>query len=175
MVNHGRLAKVIILLMLSMTGGALLLLTLEGKPIKPMPFSLSSQVRLPSVELTLGTENGIDRDRWRDIEISYHSNNGYLSDEFGLSGPLAREYHFVISDGSGGHDGEIYASHRWTKQLTCEQSPGAFANPDTIRICLLGDAKTRQSTPRQIRQLEILVKSLDRNCRHKLAVNWVYR
>ena len=52
MSDQGRLAKVMLVLVVSMTIGALVLLSLQGSPIKPMPFSLSSQSRLTSAELS---------------------------------------------------------------------------------------------------------------------------
>ena len=67
MVSQGRLTKVMLTLIAAMTAGSLLLLTLEGKPIKPMAFSLSSQTQLTSVENALCTETGIKPDYWKNL------------------------------------------------------------------------------------------------------------
>lgn len=169
MVDHGRLIKVILALMTAMTAGALLLLGLEGKPIKPMAYSLSSQVNLPPVQQVLGTQHGIQPKYWQRIEIVAYEGPGLLTAE-GLNGPYAGQFHFVIGNGKYGKDGEIYASTPWTKQQPCFLSRGA-ANPRTIRICLMGNAKN-QGTPRQSNQLESLVKSLNRNCQSDLQITW---
>jgi len=171
MVNHGRLAKVITILMMAMTGGALVLIKLEGKPIKPMPFSLSRQSQLTSIHAVLGTEVGIEPDRWEHIEVSYQPNNGRLSSRYGITGDLARKYHFVISDGSAGDDGEIFASHRWTKQLTSLPVRSSELTR-TIKICLIGPAGSQKSTLRQSHQLGNLISSLVKHCRIEAPINW---
>jgi len=174
MAQQGRLTKVMFALMTAMTVGSVVLLSLEGKPIKPMAFSLASERQSPlsSVHTVLGTEAGLDVARWRHIEISYRANAGQLSSEQGLSGSLALNYHFVISDGSGGQDGEIFASHRWTKQMPCLSPSGLVSGEDTIEICLMGDPANPQCSPTQARRLERLARSLMRHCSHDLQIAW---
>ena len=174
MVNQGRLTKVIIVLVVSMTVGALVLLTLEGKPIKPMAFSLSSQTQLPSVHQVLGTTAGIDVSRWRRIEISYVSSEGVPSLSEGRAGVLSVRYHFIIGNGRVGRDGEVYASHRWIKQFPCLDDSADGDGRDAIRICIIADTRANRMTPRQASQLEMLVSSLNRNCRTEFPISWNY-
>lgn len=168
--NHGRLLKVLAVLVATMTGGALVLLALEGRPIKPMAFSLSSQTQLRSIHTVLGTEVGVELGAWERIEIDTRGHQGELSQKNGLSG-LALEYHFVIADGSTGKDGEIYASNRWTKQLPC-YLPGRSGTSKTIRICLITHPERPGTTGRQARQLEDLVSTLLRYCQIEPRVVW---
>ena len=172
MVGQGRLAKVMFSLMAAMTLGALVLLGLEGKPIRPMAFSLASQVRLSEVDTSLGTEGAIEPGRWRRIEISYRPSNGQVSSEYGLSGALAVGQHFVISNGNGAEDGQIFASHQWVKQRGCMSSDGGPPANRMIKICLIRDPGQPASTARQARRLEKLVESLSKHCRTQFQIAW---
>jgi len=171
--DQGRLAKVMLVLVVSMTAGALVLLSLQGNPIQPMPFSLSSQSRLTSADTALGTEIGIEQGRWQSIEVSYYSSAACLSSSFGLTGEMALRYHFVISDGTEGKDGQIYASNRWVKQLSCLNPGQGSYNGQAIRICLMvKDCQNPLSTSRQMRQLEALVISLSKHCQIDARITW---
>jgi len=171
--DQGRLTKVMLFLVVSMTVGALVLLSLQGNPIKPMPFSLSSQSRLTSADTALGTEIGIEQGRWQSIEVSYCSSDVCLSSTLGLTGEMALRYHFVISDGTEGKDGQIYASNRWVKQLNCLNPDQGSYNSQAIRICMMvKDPRNPLITSRQMRQLEALVMSLSKHCRIDARITW---
>jgi hypothetical protein len=173
MESQGRLVKVMFVLIFAMSAGALILLALEGKPIKPLPFSLASQMRLNSPDHALGTEIGIQPGRWLSVEVSYRPNQGQLSQRYGLVGELAESHHFVIADPSSGNDGQIYASQRWVKQLSCKDSPDNPLDKRTIRICLLtGDPSRPISSNRQAQQLDNLVSTLVKYCRIEPKVVW---
>jgi hypothetical protein len=171
MVNHGRLAKVMFMLIVAMTLGALILLAFEGKPIKPMPFSLSRPTQLTSIHSALSTESGIELGRWKRIVVVYNKNSGFQTQKNGLTGELSLKYHFIISNGSGAGDGEIYTSQRWFNQLAClpMKSP---KDSSTINICLLTDTGQNHSTPRQARQLESLISNLVKNCQIEPKIVW---
>ena len=164
MVNQGRLVKVMFVLVAAMTTGALVLLALEGKPIKPMAFSLSSQTQLSSSHAVLDTDTALKPGHWRSIEFSYQPNNGQLSGRFGLTGEMARQYHFVISDGSVGHDGDIYTSGRWRSQKRCYKANGKVDSQNIIKICLINSASHPKGSPWQARKREILVSRLIKRC-----------
>ena len=172
MVSQGRMVRVMVLLMAAMTAGALVLLALEGKPIKPMAFSLSSQTRLRSAHVALATKAAIEPGRWEDqIEVSYACNNGALSSQVGPA--LSMNYHFVISDGSVGQDGQIFATTRWTKQLGCPVPGDSPQANHTIRICLICDGAPADPSPRQRQQLETLVCSLGKHCQTEPKIKWL--
>ena len=171
MVGQGRLAKVIVSLIVAMILGAVVLLALEGKPIRPMAFSLSSQVQLPALEQALGAKGEIEPGRWSRIELSYRPNKGQLSRRHGLTGELAVGYHFVVANGNGAEDGEIFASHGWVEQRRCPDGDGA-GDERTIRVCLVRDTDQPAITERQLQQLETLLGSLNRHCRGQLQIAW---
>jgi len=174
MENHGRCIKVVFCLMAAMTSGALILLMVEGKPIRPMPFSLSSpssSQQLP-VHTALGLPSAIETGRWQQIEISYQTNEGWILSDSAVTGPAARDYHFIISDGNSGQDGQIYPTGCWTQQLPCRAYAQQPQARKTIRICLLCDSPQNGSTPRQARQLESLVLSLVKNCQIEPIIIW---
>ncbi len=81
-------------------------------------------------------------------------------------------YHFVIGNGVGYPDGEVYLGPRWHRQLTgahCGTSAGNFFgkwrpknffNASGIGICLIGDFTRESPTPKQLAALEQLVALL---------------
>lgn len=72
-------------------------------------------------------------------------------------------YHFVIGNGTGTDDGELYVGYRWRDQL-----PGAHVagpqgdklNRTSIGICMVGDGRRKPFTEQQMRRLNQLVISL---------------
>lgn len=160
-----------IILMLAMTAGALVLLTLEGKPIRPMDFSLSREAQLTSIHAALSTEAGIEPDRWKRIKVVYQPNKGRLSPRYGLTGDLVRKFHFVIANGESARDGQIFPSNRWTRQLTClpRFSPD---DASTINICLLAGPDRTEATPRQARHLNALISCLVKHCQIDPKIIW---
>lgn len=170
--SHGRLITVIVVLMVSMTGGALVLLALEGKPIKPMAFSLSSEIQMRSINQVMGTDAGIQAGRWKRVEICYEASKEHPMKGDQLSPGLTMQYHFIIGDGRNGQDGEVYASHRWIKQYSCLDPAINQSDEGTIRVCLMGNPSVHRSTPRQARQLETLVSNLNRHCGTDFPVSW---
>ncbi|MCK4629058.1 MAG: hypothetical protein KAT56_08635 [Sedimentisphaerales bacterium] len=164
MLNQGRLLKAVLLLMVAMTAGALILLALEGKPIRrvPMGYSLLSQSRLNSFDIDLQTEVGLELGRWQDIKVYFELDNGRLSSRFGPTGTLAISYHFVISNGSTGRDGQIYPTNRWRSQMPCLNT--STGSERTLRICLLRDSAKSKQTGNQGSQLDILQSKLVKLC-----------
>lgn len=72
-------------------------------------------------------------------------------------------YHFVIGNGSGMDDGELFASERWDLQQPGAHTAGINAehyNRQTIGICLVGDGERSRFTQNQIERLLGLVTQL---------------
>lgn len=174
MANQGRLVKVMFSLIAAMTLGAFILLTLEGKPIKPMDYSLSSELKTPldPVYQALATDTGIEPDRWQEIEISFYPNHNSWNADTEPSGSLALDYHFVVSNGLGQSDGLISTTSRWTRQLACLDSDDSRNMQKIIKIALIGDPVMRNRTPKQDRQLEVLVSNLIRHCFRDMKIHW---
>ena len=171
MLDQGRLAKVMFALLAAMTGGAFLLLAFEGKPIKPMAFSLSSQTQLTTVYDAIDTQTTLNNGRWNRIEVCCRPNHGQLTDRHGLTGDLALKFHFVIADADAAEeDGAVVTSSRWTRQIsTIDCQP---EKSRTIRICLIGNPANPLRTSAQARSLDQLLNSLVRHCDIKSRVVW---
>ncbi len=72
-------------------------------------------------------------------------------------------FHFVIGNGNGLDDGELFVSPRWLQQLPGAHVAGersAEWNRESIGICLVGDGRKRRFTDQQLAQLVRLVSSL---------------
>jgi len=69
--------------------------------------------------------------------------------------------HFVIANGTGAGDGDLFVSHRWRTQSPASPPPGATSiDPDCISISLIGDLDRNPPTAAQMRRLGELVTSL---------------
>jgi len=159
MLDQGRLLRVVFVLMAALTVGAMVLLALEGKPIKPTAFSLAGEPQLNPVHTALATQAGIKPGRWHCFEVLYERHD---------SPAVAMSYHFVIGNGENKQDGQIYSTHHWDKQLACSNTPDA---EHTIRICLISKSAEPGSTPRQKRRLNALVKYLVEQCQIEPKIN----
>jgi LysM repeat protein len=73
-------------------------------------------------------------------------------------------YHFVIGNGRGMKDGEIYVGNRWKKQLDGGHLASAAQNRTSLGICLVGNFDREVPTPRQMQSLTALVAALQRRC-----------
>ncbi|MBL0922722.1 MAG: N-acetylmuramoyl-L-alanine amidase [Phycisphaerales bacterium] len=158
-------------LLVSMSAVAGLLLVLEGPPAPQVRgLALAAPSRAPaaaSIEAVFTTRAGLDRQRWQRIVV-HHSGAA-----FGSPATIAAEhegrnlkglgYHFVIGNGSGSGDGELYVGYRWLDQLPGAHAAGAeseWNNLHSIGICLVGDGDRRAPTPAQMRRLVELVRAL---------------
>jgi hypothetical protein len=75
-------------------------------------------------------------------------------------------YNFVIGNGVGYPDGQVFVGSRWTRQTVgahCK-TPGAYYNEHGIGICLIGNFEDRRPTERQMQSLARLVKFLQSQC-----------
>ena len=76
-------------------------------------------------------------------------------------------YHFVITNGSGGPDGRIQVSQQWTEQKQARgrgPSGQVTSGGSTIKICLIGDFAKGPPARVQLSQLAALVRSLQQRC-----------
>jgi LysM repeat protein len=99
-----------------------------------------------------GSGKGMDR---------YHREERHM--ENGLA------YHFVIGNGNGMGDGEIYVGARWTKQLPGGHLAIEALNEISLGVCLVGDFEKRAPTRRQLDNLEALVRALQKKTAPKSA------
>lgn len=132
-----------------------------SRPLSLKPVSLAQPGWVPAIGVS---------DRWTCLVI-HHS----ASDQ---AGPAAMDrahrmrgwdelgYHFVIGNGVGYPDGQIYVGSRWTKQkhgAHCKV-PGNFYNEHGIGICLMGNFEGHMPTEKQLQSLAQLVLFLEGQC-----------
>ena len=183
MANQGRLFTVMTSLMAAMTAGAMILMALSGKPIRPLPgggligmqrTSLGSSVNsLAPVHTVLRTDMGINSQKWSVIKISYVTNyKGLGVEQNGPTGQLAMSYHFVIGDGYYGQNGEIFPTHRWKSQQDCVLPADYPSAGRTIRVCMVRKSSNLGATGSQSIQLEELIKKLRSFLGDNVMVRW---
>lgn len=104
--------------------------------------------------------------QWKHIVIHHSATrvgsakgmDNYHRNERNMENGLA--YHFVIGNGSGMKDGELYIGDRWKKQLQGGHVSSYALNQISIGICLVGDFSKTRPTTRQMDTLEALVEYL---------------
>lgn len=184
-----------------MTGVGGMLLLLDGAAPQAVLATTSVVVRSAKdlrPDSVLPTGAPIDRERWGSIVI-HHSglpagNSASIERHQQGAGISGLGYHFVIGNGHGLGDGEIQVGYRWVQQM-----PGAHVamrprsaprtartvslqtealvelNERSIGICLVGNGDRGAFTPRQIRELVALVRSLQRELGISAARVYLHR
>ena len=164
MSNQPRVAKVLAALLVSMTAGAIVLMTLGNNPPSAGPFCLSSYYRLNPVENAVSSRAAQSPDRWNCIEIYYSGTKAGNIEQLalfnGLAGPEDINSHFCLCNGRGGEDGQILATEKWQRQWPLIPGRTWYGSSQTIRICVIADGKTTRPTDCQIKRLETLVDGL---------------
>jgi N-acetyl-anhydromuramyl-L-alanine amidase AmpD len=72
-------------------------------------------------------------------------------------------YHFVVGNGNGMDDGELFVSSRWMQQQAGAHTAGDNAdwfNRQAIGICLVGDGDRQRFSPTQLRRTMQLAQLL---------------
>ena len=145
MEKQARNIKVWVCLIASMTAGAFVLMSLENNALNAGAFSLSSYVKLKSVEKVaqpLSTNQN-----WQKVEVSYTTDPKINADA-----------HFLICDETSGLDGQIVTTKTW-------QNPNASAKKqDTIKVCVVTDSINATPTDIQIQRAAALVNELSKIC-----------
>jgi len=166
MSNQPRVAKVLAVLLISMTTGAIVLMVLGNDPPSAGPFCLSSYYRLDPIEKAISSRSAQSPDRWNCIEIYYSGtkagNIEQLASLNGLASPEDIDCHFVICNDLGGRDGQIQLTEKWQRQWSIVPGRTWYGSGQTIRICLIADDRTTRPTELQIKRTEALVEGLCR-------------
>jgi len=164
MPNQARVAKVLAILLASMTIGATVLMALGHNPPSAGPFSLWTYYRLDPVSTAISSRAARSPARWNRIEIFYSGtqtgNIEQLVSLEGLANPDDINCHFCLCNGFGGSDGEIQATEKWQKQWPAVASRKWYGTNQTIRICIIADGKLTHPTDCQIKRMQVLVEGL---------------
>jgi len=159
-------------LLAAMTGVGALLAALQGEK-SPRLDGVALAAAIPAngpsapINSVFNTRSPLESGHWLGIVIhDSGSSNGSaatIAAEHESRGLLGLGHHFVIGNGRGSDNGELYVGYRWLDQL-----PGAHAaGPDQdlynrryIGICLVGDGDRKAFTEAQTTRLVELVRSL---------------
>ncbi len=138
--------------------------SLDGLSLPPM-VAAAGPSSIESVYRTRAPEDG---ERWQAIVI-HHSGStrgtpqSIAWDHVNKLHLTGLGHHFVVGNGRGIRDGEIYVGYRWLDQLPGAHTAGKDAdwyNRRSISICLIGDGRREAFTPTQIHRLVELTRSL---------------
>ena len=182
--KHSREKKVLLILGISITLGAVILNALGHNPPSAGAFCLSRYYLLESVEKAIRSRANQSQNYWSQIEIKYSNTESGNIEELAVINNLKTSdyipYHFIICNGNGGHDGLIQPTEKWQRQscIMSEQSQdrlflaGQSRNDEpssydiipeqTIYICVIADSKTTLPTNFQVKRAEELAGELCR-------------
>jgi len=166
MSNQPRVAKVLAALLLSMTAGTIVLMTLRNEPPSAGPFCLSSYYRLDPVEEALASRAAQSPNRWNCIEIYYSDTKAGNIEQIASLNGLSRQEdincHFVICNGLGGNNGQIQTTEKWHRQWSIIPGKTWYGTGQTIRICIIADGKSSIPTDFQTNRTHTLIEALRR-------------
>jgi len=173
---RSRQTKVFAALLVSITVGAIILKALGNNPPSAGAFCLSRYYRLDPVEKSILSRAAQYPGRWSHIEI-YYSGTGAptISGNESTCGSNRRipdtrrdsRCHFIVCNGSIGHDGQILPTEEWQRQCPPHQLHQSGHSQtghreQTIYICVIADDKVTRPTDFQIKRTEALVEGLSR-------------
>jgi len=163
---QSREAKVFAALLISMTAGAIALMTLGNNPPSAGAFCLSRYYCLDPVEEAISSQVAQSPGRWKRIEIYYSGtkagNIEQLASLSGLASPEDINCHFCLCNGLGGDDGQIQPTEKWQRQWSIIPNQTWYGSSQTIRICVIADERTCRPTDFQLKRTEALVEELCR-------------
>ncbi|MCH8215515.1 MAG: N-acetylmuramoyl-L-alanine amidase [Planctomycetes bacterium] len=166
MANQLRVWKVLIVLLISMTSGAIILMSLSAGPLSAGPFCLSSYYRLVSADTAIHSKATQSHDRWKRIEIFYSETRmggiEWLASINGFKDAKELDCHFVICNGHGGKDGQIQPTEKWQEQASVKPQRNWHSGQETIRVCVIASGVSCHPTDCQIKRVDSLVQALSR-------------
>ncbi|MDH7598546.1 MAG: N-acetylmuramoyl-L-alanine amidase [Sedimentisphaerales bacterium] len=158
-----RVWKALLMLLLSMTLGAAVLMALGNNPPSGGAFCLSSYYMLAATDKLINSSAAQTIGRWSSIEICYSGTSSgnceSLAKAIGLRSHDQLPYHFVVCNGHGGSDGQILPTVSWDRQLFIGDRVGR-PRVGTIRICIVADGRNAYPTDAQVKRVDCLVDSL---------------
>jgi len=168
-----RLSRKATLLLMVIAAGSMIGCTqgeLAGLPIHELDLGSRSPVAGPRRAAGVPVEQPVRGAReWHYIVIHHSATAGGNADVFDRLHRSPRfgfdelGYHFVITNGDGGTDGQVEVGPRWVKQKWGAHTggtPGNEYNNCGIGVCLVGDFSTHMPTEAQLASLRRLVLQL---------------
>ncbi len=131
------------------------------------PLLATTSVGPSGIDSILRTATPVQPGRWQAIVIH---DSGQLAATPAQMDEAARRqglrglgYQFVIGNGNGMSDGELFVSQRWMDQTAGAHAAGDNAdwfNRNAIGICLVGDGNRQRFSPAQCKRLHETVRML---------------
>jgi hypothetical protein len=164
MSNQPRVTRVLVVLLVSMTTGAVVLMALGNHPPSAGPFCLSTYYRLDPIQQAVCSRVAQSPGRWESIEVYYSGTKAGNIDQIASLSGLANSddinCHFVVCNGLGGSDGQVQTTEKWQKQWSVIPDHTWYGSGRTIRVCLVADGRGIRLSDSQIKRTEALVESL---------------
>ena len=164
MPNQLRVTRVLVVLLVSMTTGAVVLMALGNHPPSAGPFCLSTYYRLDPIQQAVCSRVAQAPGRWESIEVYYSGTKAGNIDQIASLSGLANSddinCHFVVCNGLGGSDGQVQTTEKWQKQWSVIPDHTWYGSGRTIRVCLVADGRGIRLSDSQIKRTEALVESL---------------
>ncbi|MFC1763407.1 hypothetical protein ACFL6U_15180 [Planctomycetota bacterium] len=177
MTDQLRVWKVLLVLLISMTCGAIILMGLGNNPPSAGAFSLASYYKLDPPDAAVSACKTPILHGWQRIEITFSRTQGgdieYLSSLEGLQNPSQLNAHFVVCNGVKGDDGLIQPTQRWKLQQPTRPQRNWGLQNQTISICVVADTPSTPATDCQMRRVSALVQTLSRKFRiDSESISW---
>lgn len=164
MSNQPRVVKVLAALLVSMTGGAILLMAFSGKPPVAGPFSLASYIGLDPIAKAVASKAAQQPDRWRTVEVYFSGtragNIEQLASLYGIGDAEDLNCHFVVCNGAGADDGQVMPTQKWQRQWSIIPNRAWNGESQTIRICVIANGADSLPTEYQIKRVYALIDKL---------------
>lgn len=159
-------------LLVAMTGVGGLLAALQGEK-SPRLDGVALAAAVPAegpsdpIISIFNTRAPLESGRWKGIVIhdsgSSTGSSATIAAEHEARGLLGLGHDFVIGNGRGADDGELYVGYRWLDQLPGAHAAGPdqdYYNRNYIGICLVGNGDRKSFTDAQMTRLVELVRAL---------------
>lgn len=128
---------------------------------------LAPAARENVMEAVLNLQQGIKSGRWQAIVI--HDSGELvgsprtLGERHTAMGLKGLGYHFVVGNGSGMSDGQVFVGERWLGQTSGAHTAGEkgeWFNQNAIGVCMVGDGNRARFTTSQTSATIELVRTL---------------
>src|SRR3954465_5621414 len=150
---------------------AVIMVTAIGWLLCPAAFSVSPKAtKDPTPDLPPKTANTLNaipvRGMWKHIVVHHTATpsatpggiDRFHREKKHMENGMA--YPFLIGNGHGMRDGEIFIGERWKRQIQGGHLASEQLNMSSIGICLVGNFESKPPTDRQMKSLEALVRRL---------------
>ena len=166
MTNQARTSRVLIALIVSMTIGAVVLMSLDNGGLQGGAWSLVGYQRLDPIEPYVSKAAANSVHTWNRVEVFYSNttrgNLRELATLHGLQTGQDLKAHFVVCNGLGAKEGWVEPAERWQAQKPCLSDAQWQGTTDTVRICVVADGIGTMPTETQGTRTAELVKILSK-------------